>query len=261
MPTTTARPSRRLGQNFLVCRGTAMKEAAFAAHRSAIEIGPGRGMLTRELCSVADRVIAVEVDAGLCAELEEGREPNLRLVNSDFFAMDRRELSGYDILVANIPYNLSSKTLAWLFDARIEAVLCVQKEFAEHMLAGPSTRKYSKLSVFSSLFFDVKRVCKVPSACFHPRPRVDSCVVHMLPRRTRASREELEALALLMEHKKKKARNALADAHGQFKVTEEQARRLSERLHHMDDRVFKLSPVELLELSGEIVRALGQKPE
>lgn len=262
MADATARPKRRLGQNFLICRSTAQKEAALAAGKSAIELGPGRGMLTHELCKTAKRVAAVEIDSGLYTGLEEScTEANLQLVNADFFTMDRRELAGYDILVANIPYNLSSRTLTWLFEGRMEAVLCIQKEFAEHMLAKPSTRKYSRLSVFTSLFFDVRKVCRVPASCFYPKPRVDSIVVHMLPKGTSAAKEELDALALLMEHKKRKVRNALMDAHSQFGITAAHAKALSERLPDKDSRVFKLPPVGLLGLSREIVRLLAQKLE
>lgn len=251
---------RRLGQNFLTCRSIAEREAAFAAHRSAIEIGPGRGMLTKELCRAAGRVLAVEVDKALYEGLKATRtEENLELVNADFFSMGGKLLNGYDLVVSNIPYSLSSKTVSWLLENRMEAVLCVQREFAEHMLAPPGTRGYSQLSVSCALSFDIKEVCKVPASCFSPRPRVDSTVVHMLPRGRDASARELALVALLMEHKKRTLRNALEDARSGLGVSAQQARGIADMLQMRQSRVFKLSPEELLAAAREIDDLLAQK--
>lgn len=227
-----------------------MMEAGMAINRNVIEIGPGRGMLTHELCRHARRVLAIEIDRKLYDAYCE-KEKNLQLVNADFFDGDT-DISGYDMLVSNIPYSMSSKTLAWLFGHRIEAVLCLQKEFAEHMMAREGSGNYSRLSVITSLSFSVRKVAKVPAGCFSPKPKVDSMVVHMLPKETTVNREEMNVITLLMEHKKKTLRNALVDARQGFSLTKEEARGLAGRLEKAESRVFKLSPYELLSIARVI---------
>ncbi len=243
-----------LGQNFLTCRDVAMIEAEIARGRDVIEIGPGRGILTHELCRCARRVLAVEIDRGLYDGYGE-REGNLQLLNADFFAGDI-ETSSYDMLVSNIPYSMSSRTLAWLFAHRIEAVLCVQKEFAEHMMARNGGDRYSRLSVLTSLSFEVRKVVRVPAGCFRPRPKVDSMVVHMLPKRSDISTDDSRTITLLMEHKKKTLKSAVVDAREGLGLTKEGAREAARGLDGVDERVFKIAPERLL----SIARALnGQR--
>lgn len=255
------RPLKGLGQNFLVCRDIAAKEAKFAIGRNALEMGPGYGTLTDELCKAAKSVVSIEIDKRLYKILDESEQmnqyKNLKIINADFFEVPKKAISACDIMVANIPYNLSSSVLDWLFDRRMEAVLCLQKEFAGHMLAKPSTRRYSKLSVFSSLFFNLDYVLAVPSSCFYPMPEVDSCVVHLLPKRCEANRREMGIIAHLMNHKKKKLRNAIIDSCKQLEVKKESAAELSERIKGKDERVFKLAPGDLLSISREILQNLS----
>jgi 16S rRNA (adenine1518-N6/adenine1519-N6)-dimethyltransferase len=209
-------------------------------------------MLTRELCRSARKVLAVEIDRRPYGLLAEKKEANLHLVNADFFKLPKEAFAGYDILVSNIPYSLSSKTLEWLVGNRMEAVLCLQSEFVEHMLARQSTRKYSKLSVFTSLFFDVHSIAKVPASCFRPVPKVDSRIVRLLPKECDAGPDELRAITLLMSHKKKKVRNAVSDSRRQLGIGAERARELGDRLPHGNDKVFKLPPLELLAIARQI---------
>ncbi len=247
-----ARPIRRLGQNFLVCRNIAELEASFAEGRRVIEVGPGRGMLTEQLCMVAEAVVAVELDRKLFEELEQLGLKNLKLVNSDFFSIPEKEFRDYGLMVANVPYNLSSKSLMWLASSRKEAVLCLQKEFVEHMSALPGTRKYSKLSVFSSLFFNVETVCDVPRGCFYPVPRVSSKVIHLNPTGLEVSKRTMCVISVLMEHKKKKLRNALIDSRVRLGITKEHAAEISEQTGAAALRPFQIPPQKLLDIARAI---------
>ncbi|MEM3476582.1 MAG: rRNA adenine dimethyltransferase family protein, partial [Candidatus Micrarchaeaceae archaeon] len=146
--------------------------AAYGKGRKVIEIGAGTGILTQQLAQQADKVLAIEFDKELCNELKKLSYPNLHIICNDFFSVKETEFEDFDIVIANIPYNLSSKILFWLLLHDLEAVLCVQKEFAEHMLAKPSDKKYSKLSVFSQLSFFIEKVLNIPASCFSPMPSV-----------------------------------------------------------------------------------------
>ena len=251
------RPSKRLGQNFLTCRDIAEKEAKFALGKKAVEIGPGMGMLTHELCKTAKSVLVVEIHKRLYGLAKDFPEKNLKVLNRDFFQVGRAAFRGCDILVSNIPYNLSSKTLMWLFDNGIEAVLCLQREFAEHMLSKPSTGKYSRLSVFASLFFDVSLVAKVPASCFYPMPKVDSCIVHLMPKRSDATKGDMGIISLLMTHKKKKLRNALLDSSSQLKMSKQDINKVLAEIPFKDRRPFQMSPNELLDASRQILKGIS----
>jgi len=124
------RPKKSLGQSFLINEHYAEIEAAHAAGKTVLEIGAGSGMLTGKLCEVAKKVIAVEIDATLYNELKRRiKADNLKLINGDFFSISAEdlELKHIDIVIANIPYSLSSKTIEFLSENNLQAVLCLQK--------------------------------------------------------------------------------------------------------------------------------------
>lgn len=251
------RASKKLGQNFLINRSVAKTEANFGIGRKVIEMGPGLGILTGELCKVAKSVIAVEKDRALYDYLSEAmKSKNLELINGDFFKVPARKLSGFDIMIANIPYNLSSKTLMWLGEKGMPAVLCLQKEFVAHMLAKPDTENYSRLSVMCALQFTITPIIDVPANDFYPEPRVSSSIVFVRPKKTKASKSLLDIVTLVMEHKKKKIRNAVLDSEKMLGLTKESAEKVLESLPHSDGRAFQLSPEELLEIARHISRRL-----
>ncbi|MDE1857139.1 MAG: ribosomal RNA small subunit methyltransferase A [Candidatus Micrarchaeota archaeon] len=247
-------PIRRLGQNFLLDRSVAQAEAAHAEGKVVLEVGPGLGILTDELCRTAKKVIAVEKDRRLFEMLEANSEcRNLELINSDFFKADQGMISGADIMISNIPYSISSPLLEWLYDKGMQAVLCLQKEFVERMLAQPGSSEYSKLSVMTALRCSVTYIMDVPRGSFYPVPKVDSAVVYLKPKEVNGTREDWRVIGLLMEHKKKTLRNALVDSRGALGLTKGKARELAEDLGSLSEfRCFKLGPKELLSAAKSI---------
>ena len=132
--------SKRMGQNFLMSTDIARMEASYAERKCVVEFGAGSGILTKELCALAKSVIAVEKDTRLFNILREKLDfPNLKLINSDFFDLGGETFNGCNIMVSNVPYSLSSKTISWLAEKQMEAVLCLQKDFVGHMLARPGS--------------------------------------------------------------------------------------------------------------------------
>lgn len=253
------RASRRLGQNFLMNRNLAKREASYAASKNVVEMGPGLGMLTSELCMVAKSVTAIEKDDRLYALLRSNNDcKNLNLVNADFFSLEKSFFSGIDIMVSNIPYNLSSSVLYWLAGMGIPAVLSMQEEFVSHMSAVPGTRKYSKLSVVTSLSFDVEVIANVPPTYFYPRPKVRSSVILLTPKNRVIGEKELAMISCLMEHKKKKLRNALIDSAGSLCMPKSAVSAIAEKLPMKDTRPFQLTPEGLLAVSEEVLVLLGK---
>lgn len=248
--------ARSLGQVFLTSRDIAISEAEHAPEKVVLEIGPGHGILTKELCVRARKVIAVEKDSLLYGELKRGLDfPNLRLINADFLYLTDKELnpSEIDIVISNIPYNISSEVIKWLSIKGKEAVLCLQKEFVEHMLAREGTSNYSKLSVFSALSFSMTEIMRVPKGNFSPNPKIDSEIIYLKPKKAGPTKDQDGIIGALMQHKKKTLRNALIDSRAYFNSTKARMDELAKATGFAEKRVFMLSPTELLELANRII--------
>ncbi len=244
---------RSLGQSFLMNESIARMEAAYGKGMNVLELGPGLGILTKELCASARSVVAVEKDSRLIDILKMGiKSRKLRLMNLDFFDVDIGSFGDPDIMISNIPYSLSSKVIQWLLDHRMPALICVQREFADHMTAVPGTRDYSKLSVVSSLAFKVHRVREVAAGNFYPKPKVDSEIIYLAPRPTKLNGSEMSTISLLMNHKKKRLRNAIMDSSRSLRLDRRDARKLSEEVGEGGLRPFQMDPSALLDVSRRI---------
>ena len=163
-----------------------------------------------------------------------------------------------DIMIANVPYSLSSRVVEFLVGHRLQAVLCLQKEFVEHMLAGPGTRKYSKLSVMSQLYFSITKMMDVERGNFNPVPKVDSAILYLKPRERTISEKESELVNLLMQHKKKTVRNAVIDSERNLGVGKKELTRIADGLDEKKLRVFQMGPEELLGLARKLEVTLGK---
>lgn len=249
------RPHKRLGQHFLVKRYVAVAEADYCKGKRVLELGPGLGILTEELCRVAEHVTSIEIDRNLYSFLVSNvQRNNCTIMNSDFFSVKRFPKA--DMMASNVPYSLSSKTLIWLVERRMPAVLCLQKEFAERMLAKPGSDDYSKLSVFCSLQFDATKVMKVPADSFYPVPKVDSSVVVLKPKKSRITKDEMRMITLIMEHKNKKVRNAIEDSSKYLGIEKTEARKIADSIARSSDRAVKLEPEALLRVAKGLLASL-----
>ena len=206
------RPSKRLGQNFVVEPGTVRRIAALAALEPrdvVLEVGPGLGSLTLALLEAgAGRVVGVEIDPVLAAELPRtiaARAPQLAdqvaVVAADALRIEARDLPGSpSVLVANLPYNVAVPVLLHLLAALPSlrrGLVMVQAEVADRMCAGPGSRVYGTPSVKLAWFAAVRPAGPVPRSVFWPVPNVDSRLVAFTrrdPPDTTASREEVFAV-------------------------------------------------------------------
>lgn len=182
------RPSKPLGQNFLIDRNILdilVRAAVLTPADHVLEVGPGLGVVTEKLLSLAGRVTAVEKDTRLFDHLQAqlGASPRLTLVSADILDVDLEELLGSGITkcVSTLPYSVGSRVLAGLVMAdrapgRI--VVTVQQEVAERLCATEG-RQYGLLSVWSQSSYDVEYVKRVSRTCFWPVPEVESAIVCM----------------------------------------------------------------------------------
>jgi 16S rRNA (adenine1518-N6/adenine1519-N6)-dimethyltransferase len=185
---------KTLGQHFLLDMNLTRRiarAAALAPDETVIEVGPGPGGLTRALLQESDaRVVAIERDRR-CIEalydLIEAAGPRLRVIEGDALSMGLGDLAPPPrVVVANLPYNLSTALLAhWLVElyehpgAVGRMILMFQKEVADRLRAGPGEKAYGRLSVITQWLCDVTPLFNVPAEAFTPPPKVVSSVIEL----------------------------------------------------------------------------------
>jgi 16S rRNA (adenine1518-N6/adenine1519-N6)-dimethyltransferase len=204
------RPSKRLGQNFVIDPGTIRRIVSMARLSPSdvvLEVGPGFGSLTLALLAVARRVTAVELDPVLAAALPRtaaSRVPTLAdrlsVVAADAARIGTLPGQPPTVLVANLPYNMAVPVVLHLLAALptlARGLVMVQSEVARRMTAPPGSRVYGVPSVKLAWFAGARRAGAVPRTVFWPVPNVDSGLVEFSrrpPPATQASREEVFAV-------------------------------------------------------------------
>ena len=223
------RPSKRLGQNFVVEQGTVRRIATLAAPGPAdvvLEVGPGLGSLTLALLEAgAGRIVAVEIDRVLAGELPRtladrapARADRVTVINADALRVGQRDLpAAPSMLVANLPYNVAVPVVLHLLAAvpsLARGLVMVQAEVADRMCAAPGSRVYGAPSVKLAWYAAARPAGTVPRTVFWPVPNVDSRLVAFTrvdPPATPATREEVFALVdAAFGQRRKTLRAALA---------------------------------------------------
>jgi 16S rRNA (adenine1518-N6/adenine1519-N6)-dimethyltransferase len=217
-------PNKRLGQNFLIDPNIVRKIVTLAELSSndhVLELGPGRGILTEALSRAAGHVTAIEVDPRLHAYLntKQAELPNVELVCDDALAYPVENLPMGTVVVANLPYYISTPLLFRLLDQRgrfPRMVLMLQDEVADRLVAQPGGSDYGVLSVMAQYAADITKAFRVSAQCFRPRPDVASAVVRLgMKERTRLSPKEEVTLRALVKaafaHRRKTLVNSLRD--------------------------------------------------
>jgi len=251
------RLKKHLGQNLLIDKNIIAKETALAGdigNSIVLEIGPGTGMLTKELAKHAKKVIAIEKDPEILEEAKrEVESGNVEWILADAMKM---EWPKFDKMVANLPYYLSSEIIFKLLEHKFEtAVLICQKEFGERM-AGRPGKNYSRLTVNAQLRANVELCGAVSKTCFIPIPKVDSVIVRLTPKETELP-EIFEPLTrAVFSHKKKLLKNALVDSSGELGLSKEEAKELFKGL---EKRAIELRPEQILELAWKIQEQLAKR--
>ena len=240
--TLGVRPTKRLGQNFVVDANTVRRIVRAAGLEPAdcvLEVGPGLGSLTLALLPHVRRVVAVEIDPVLARALPTtvaDRAPDLadrlEVVAADALGLRAEQL---DVLptavVANLPYNVAVPVLLHLFEVLPtldHGLVMVQSEVADRLAAPPGSRTYGVPSVKAAWWARTYRAGQVPRAVFWPVPNVDSALVAFTrrePPKTAATREEVFALVdAAFAQRRKSLRGALAGWAGSAPAAEEALR-------------------------------------
>ncbi len=236
----------RYSQNFLVNEKIAdfiVESAQIKEDDIVLEIGPGRGILTKRLVNRA-KVIAIEIDENLCAYLSsifssQIQEARLQIICEDALKV---EFPKFTKLVANIPYHISSpllfKILSYDFN---EAIVLLQEEFAERLCASSGSKKYGRLSVMMYYNGSAKILKKVRRGNFSPAPKVDSAIVHIKkePRFCYDPEVLSNVVRKIFQHRRKKIKNILGEVpFGERRaeeLTPEEICEVAKHVHRLSD--------------------------
>ncbi len=187
---------RPLGQNFLVNADIAQRIVQLARiqpDEPVVEIGPGKGILTRLLMQQASSLTAIELDPRLCRDLQnrfgdgdggDGDASSFKLIEGDAAKFDYGSLGAGLNVVANLPYYAATHIMKKLIHYRKHIrcmTLMLQKEVAERLTAQPGQRAYGSLSVYVQYHCEVRRLLEVSAAAFSPQPKINSSLIAVTP--------------------------------------------------------------------------------
>jgi 16S rRNA (adenine1518-N6/adenine1519-N6)-dimethyltransferase len=253
------KPTKRLGQNFLLDDSVVKRAVALADLTPGdvvLEIGPGLGNLTDELVKTGAKVVAVEQDPEFCSFLKRRFGSRVSITQADAV---RAFLPEFNKVVSNLPYQISSPIIFKLLEQGFEvAVLMLQKEFAERMTAAPGTPEYGRLSVGVYYRASCKIMINVPPHAFWPQPKVDSCVVKLVPKPAPFKLEDKEAFfhvsKAIFSHRRKKVVNSLlVDPAVSYLLAKIDKSEIS-ALPYSSKRAEELTPEMIGELSDSLFR-------
>lgn len=186
--------SKALGQNFLIDPNVCPEMAASLnanEHTAALEIGPGIGVLTKELCKVCGKVACIELDKRLFPVLDEtlGEFDNLKIIEGDALKMDLKSLIETEFqgmnsvkVCANLPYYITSPLIMKLLESKLpvdDIVVMVQKEAAERLCAPIGSRECGAVTVAANYYAEPEMLFDVGREAFMPSPKVDSAVMRL----------------------------------------------------------------------------------
>lgn len=262
------RLNKNLGQNYLIDinkRNQIINFGNITNEDIILEIGAGIGTLTIELAKRAKKVIAIEQDSNICEilnqRLKEEKIDNVDVINEDALKI---EFPKFNKIVSNLPYQISSpitfKFLDYDFDL---AILMYQKEFAQRMNGKVGSKDYSRLSAMLYFKCNVETLTEVSCESFIPKPKVDSTVIRLSPKKLDITSEEFEVYSrftkALFQHRNKKIRNALIDS--RHIICNLDKKEMKERFNNITDekindyltkRVVVLTPEEILFISNQL---------
>ncbi|MEM4197019.1 MAG: 16S rRNA (adenine(1518)-N(6)/adenine(1519)-N(6))-dimethyltransferase RsmA [Candidatus Anstonellaceae archaeon] len=250
---------KRLGQHFLKNPKILEMEADLAKieGKEVLEIGAGNGSLTRQLLEKRPKkLIAVEIDRGLCFELKKKFQKQisqgiLEIVNEDFLKL---EIEKIDIIVGNVPYYISSQIILKLTKINFkQAILMMQKEFCQRLLAKPGTSFYGRLSAIANAYFQIEPLAIITKDNFYPQPKVDSQLIRIKKRPDPNLEKNFEQIsAALFAHRLADVKNALKKSRKFFGFNKEQAKIYFEKFKKYDKKVFMLSWKEINQIAKDI---------
>ena len=264
LKTLDIKPNLKLGQIFLINERIVEEQichANLSKQDRVLEIGPGLGILTTKLAARVNKVYAIEYDNRLYSYLKKIVPGNVELILGDAVSM---EFPKFNKLVSNIPYQISSPLIFKLINYPLDlAVLMLQAEFANRLIASKNTKDYSRLTVMSSYYFDVEQLFEVPKTNFVPVPKINSAVVKILPKKGRkiATDEKLFArlVRIVFSERRKMMKNSILNNAYRFNISKTQLKEILANLPFTDCRPEQLALEQFIELADKFHTTISNR--
>ena len=220
-------PKKSLGQNFLVNPEILKKTSELSIGDGVLEIGPGPGVLTAELCKLYKKVVAVEIDRTFEPILDEilDKPDNLKIIFNDILKIDlqdliKKEFAGFEKInvCANLPYYITTPVILKIIKSNVKfnsITVMIQKEAADKLCSKAGDENYNAASAIVSYYGEAKKIFNVAKSNFYPQPNVLSTVVKIIPHDVPAATPKSEDLMYKViesafEQRRKTLVNALA---------------------------------------------------
>jgi 16S rRNA (adenine1518-N6/adenine1519-N6)-dimethyltransferase len=252
-------PKKRLGQHFTVDIDLLRRLVSYASITKddvVLEVGGGLGFLTQLLYKECKKVVVVEVDPRLANILREQLQSlqNVDLIEGDILKVS---LPPFTKVVSTPPYFISSPLLFHLLDSKFnQAVLTLQKEFAERLAASVGSKDYGRLTISIYYRADVELLDSVSRTMFYPSPDVDSMIVRLKPKNPPFQVEDeptfFELVQVLFTQRNKKVRNALIPFLRKREIERKEAVELADSTIYCAKRVRELAPEDFAILTNEL---------
>ncbi|HEV2875672.1 MAG TPA: 16S rRNA (adenine(1518)-N(6)/adenine(1519)-N(6))-dimethyltransferase RsmA [Nitrososphaeraceae archaeon] len=235
--------TRSLGQHHLIDKRVlkeVIRSSQISREEVVCEAGTGEGILTRELCKYAKRVISFEIDRILYLQARNYLSDftNLLLVHEDIFKNSDIE---FDVFVSNLPYSRSKRAIEWLALKKFNrAIVMLQKEFVDKLQAKSGQANYRSISVIGQYCFKIENLFEVKKCSFTPQPKIDSEVIRLTPKRDdRLITETINNVHYIFSRRNKRASSVLRAFD-----------RTASRYHDWNDkRIDQMTPEELVALA------------
>jgi len=214
---------KKWGQNFLVDNNLLEKiinNVKIDSNENVLEIGPGQGALSEKLVGICNELHMVEIDRDLIAILKQHNKlSQAEIINQDILKVDLPTLDIENpVVIGNIPYNITSPIVFWLIKYLASwnrAYLMVQKELAQRLTAKIGTKDYSRLTVMTSLYFDIKICFLISPNVFLPKPKVQSAFIEII-KKENSSHHDInlksfdQVVRMAFNQRRKMLRNSLS---------------------------------------------------
>ncbi|MEM2924951.1 MAG: 16S rRNA (adenine(1518)-N(6)/adenine(1519)-N(6))-dimethyltransferase RsmA [Halobacteria archaeon] len=227
-----------------------------------LEIGAGKGNLTRALAEKAKQVYAIELDKKLASDLRaKFAGTNVEVIQGNALKLD---FPYFNKVVSNIPYYISSDLTFKLLRYKFElGVLMYQKEFAERMTAMPGDKNYGRLSITAQHYAEIEILEIVPRSAFTPVPEVDSAIVRLKLRKPsyEVKNEEffLKLVSTCFSQRRKKLKNAILKAASSLELNQLALEEVVKEGSQWNKRAEELSPAEFALLANELIKYRNRK--
>lgn len=272
------RARKRFAQHFLEPAWVAklVKAVEARSDENILEIGPGRAAITRPLAEQCGRLLAVEVDRDLAAELEATKPANVTVVVGDVLDQDLAAVLSSWLgaplgpahpvrVVGNLPYNISSPILFSLLGLAAatggvrDAILMLQKEVADRLVAKVGTSDYGVLTVLTAVHADVTRLLSLPPGAFRPPPQVQSAVVRLTFRPPKVDIPDMPGFVRMVRTMFTQRRKTLSNALKPFGL-ERSVAPVDALLHAGIDARRRPETLDMAEMAA-LYRAFGQRAD